>query len=696
MAREDQPIQLTVGELQTAIAGALRQAGVGNNQQGNNSSSRSGSGDFRTTTRDFNRAVGGVTGFLNQAGGTVSGVAAGLASTIPVFGRLSGVVGNGIGYLEESNAVFQQLSKVGAGFNGDLGALRAAAADTRLPLGEFANLVGQNSELLAGLGAGVNQGAKRFAALSRAMFEDGDVIGGMMNLGYTIGESNEMLMEQAGLLSRQSRLRNMDDKAVAEATLQMAANMAVVAEITGKNAEQQREDMLNAARDGKNIAANRRLESQGITDASQTFADTFALLAPLGPQAQAFFSDMNQAQTPLSRLTQNFEAMNGETAGVIREIDRIRRLDIPTQQKQQMIQAAVTRAQGVAAREYVNSTNLFAGSMGQISDIGQNVADNIGETERARQGVEQARLDLARERFGLEANAPVSDAQLASVSTQDAALRYVEEIRNIVGGQQGGGGTNQTIQRELNQATIGLANSAAQVNKEIATNLSANTVLLNQITNGLGAVVGVGGSLADIGTTAIRGLAPGRDTVADNLNRNFTSLFTPIINNNAMNVNIQNLDTMLTALREAGELSPEQLRTALELARERQSGSPRAIGGSVLEGMAYKIGELGPETFVPQMDGAIIPNMKAMLNRMPDIANTMQAEMESLTGPMAQAAQQAATQMQNSGTVEQKLDILNQTLLQLVNINTMQARTGERALKQTRSVGNLMGGIGRA
>ena len=89
-----------------------------------------------------------------------------MLSTIPIFKAFSGVVGDGIGFLEESNAVFQQLSKVGAGFNGDLGALRAGAADTRLPLGEFASLIGSNSELLAGLGAGVNQGAKRFAQLS--------------------------------------------------------------------------------------------------------------------------------------------------------------------------------------------------------------------------------------------------------------------------------------------------------------------------------------------------------------------------------------------------------------------------------------------------------------------------------------------------------------------------------------------------
>jgi len=96
------------------------------------------------------------------------------------------------------------------------------------------------------------------------------------------------------------------------------------------------------------------------------------------------------------------------------------------------------------------------------------------------------------------------------------------------------------------------------------------------------------------------------------------------------------------------------------------------------------------------MDGAIIPNMKAMLNRMPDIAKTMQDEMAMMGAPMSKMAQEASAQMQNSTSVEQKLDILNQTMLQLVNINSVQARTGEKQLKGLRHSGNLMGGLGRA
>jgi hypothetical protein len=50
----------------------------------------------------------------------------------------------------------------------------------------------------------------------------------------------------------------------------------------------------------------------------------------------------------------------------------------------------------------------------------------------------------------------------------------------------------------------------------------------------------------------------------------------------------------------------------------------------------------------------------------------------------------------NNRTLEQKLDILNQTMLQLVSINSTQARTGEKNLRASRYNGNLMTGLGRA
>jgi len=664
----------------TKLAAAIAKLAPSPTSQG---SSGGGGAGFQVPTKEFGKAVDGVTGFLGTAGSSVSGVAAGLTGLVPILGRFGGAVGGGIGYLESTNAAFQSLTKVGAGFNGDLGALRAAAADSRLSLDDYTRIIGTSSESLAGLGAGVDQGAKRFAQLSRAMFEDGNVIGGMMNLGYTIGESNEFLMEQAGLLARQSRLQNMDEKAVTAATLQMAENMAVVAKITGKNAEQQRQEMIDQARDGKNIAANRKLEAQGITDATQTMNTAFNALGPLGPQAQAYIQDLNQAQAPLSKLTQNFEAMNPATAATLKEIDRVRRSNLSTDEKTRRIQELAAKAQGIASEEFVSKTNLAAGSLGQINDVGANVADNIAATEQARLGIEKARADLAKQR----------GVDVSQVSEIDAAAKFVEETRNLVGSQSGGGAQGQEISAALNQATIDLADTAASVNKEIGKNLTANTKLQDSLRTFIEGVTSGASGIAGVGLDQIRDL-PGASTseldkVIEKQRNNFKEVFDPITANGALLTKIQNIDTLLEGLG----FADEGLTTQLDEIREKKD---RAIGGGVDAGSAYRVGEQGPETFLAGMDGAIIPNMKAMLNRMPDIAKTMQDEMAMMGAPMSKMAQEASAQMQNSTSVEQKLDILNQTMLQLVNINSVQARTGEKQLKGLRHSGNLMGGLGRA
>ncbi len=201
-------------------------------------------------------------------------------------------------------------------------------------------------------------------------------------------------------------------------------------------------------------------------------------------------------------------------------------------------------------------------------------------------------------------------------------------------------------------------------------------------------------AMANVGLEGIQSLPGASTTELDKIIKeqrtNFREVFGPITTNNSLRTTIENFDTLTKGLGLV-----DQAQEGLD-AQKDEFRKTRAIGGGVTAGSAYKVGELGPETFLAGMDGAIIPNMKAMLNRMPDIAKTMQDEMAQFGAPMSEAMKSASAQMQNSTSVEQKLDILNQTMLQLVNINSMQARTGEKQLKGLRQTGNLMSGLGRA
>ena len=114
-------------------------------------------------------------------------------------GALSSLTVETVKYLERSQASFNALAKSGAGFEGNLGELNRAAAATRLPLDQFTKLVGSNAQNLTALGGGVNEGARRFAELSNAMFQEGAIDGFTLK---TLEEFNEFLMDPTPLQRR--------------------------------------------------------------------------------------------------------------------------------------------------------------------------------------------------------------------------------------------------------------------------------------------------------------------------------------------------------------------------------------------------------------------------------------------------------------------------------------------------------------
>jgi hypothetical protein len=704
-----------------ALARAMRGTGAAPRPS---TSGGSGGGDssfgagVRRAVDDTGSALGNLTGFIGRAGGSIGDFTRQVGATTAITEIFGNVVGDGIGFLEDSNRVFQNLSKVGAGFNGDLGALRSAAANARMPLDAFANLVGRNSQALAGLGAGVNNGARRFAELSRAMFEDGQVIRGMTNLGYTLEEANEFLLDNATLLRRQAMLEGMDEKQVAAATLRMAENIAFMAEITGESAEQQRQELVDAQRDGRNIAALRRLEAQGLEGVQESFSEAFTGLQAAGPAAQAFLQDMIQSGAPMSDLTRNFAAMNPQVAEQIRQMAATIKSNEDAATKTARVRAQADRAVQTSASEYVSATNLATASLGQMSGVGQSQADLIAETENYRVGVEQMRRRMAQER-GYEEG-------YGDVTMQEASDRFMQETRDRVAAQTAGGAEGQAVSRELNMATIDLANSAATVNQEIGRNLSANTRLQETVAAGLEGLTSVGRLISSGAREATR-LLPGEvedDVLEAN---NFRSLFEPLVVGNALLTRVVNFDENSDMVAELQRLAQSGDRTATRILEG--MGIPieaRAIGGPVNAGEVYQVGERGPETFVPGVDGAIVPNMDRIMSQMQNTVQTIMPNMRAEAGSMQSTLMQMANNLRGrieaaattgapfdpsdlidelrgamSGNsnistqrLEQLLDTLNQSMLQLVSINNSMSRNGARTVEALRGAsGNLLQGV---
>ena len=627
---------------------------------------------------------------INEAGGSLSANMGDLAKRfkdVPIIETLAGASNSIVSFIEETNDTFQKLSKVGAGLEGRLSELRIGAADTRMPLGTFANMVGSNAELLAGFQGGVTGGIKVFRNLSKAMME-GDTINQFQNLGFTLEESNEFILKNLEVQRRQARFRNRDgslsEQAMLEASLRMAKSLDVMAKVAGKQLDQMQDEIINRQRVGATDAKLRLLEQQGIIGARDAYDRANEALAGAPKVTRDLLAELVQTGVPMSAATKQFAALNGEAYDALRkQAMAIKSGDTEA--------AAKLGAQATAATvKSVGSTqNLTVATLAGVSEIAQNQANVLEETGPL---IDQIQNTAKRTGVALQ-------------TTEDYVKvfnRILEEAQARTDTQAAGAGQDQELSVTVNEIQKGLANTASELNKFIGQQIRGQTEIANMID---GAAKEITRGL-DLTTQFFKGINNDPANPTNLPPEQVTNLQTEL---DGRNVTAERLAEIGRIVDGMGYMIDDEMQIVKKA---------RLLGGMVNKGKVYTIGEQGPETFVPGMDGAIIPNMKSMLNKMPDLAKqmsnnfspanmrnmmkaqpdmvkTLQDEVAMLGAPVSEAARTAAVNMQNSQSVEEKLDILNQSVLQLVGINNMQAQIGNKQIKTMRSTGNFMQGIGR-
>jgi hypothetical protein len=110
--------------------------------------------------------------------------------------------------LDVNIETFRQLSQTGANFGQSIVQLRTAAANAALPLDDFAQLIGKNSQSISALFGSTTVGAQRIAELGRITREVG--IDRLAPLGFTVDEINETLLLNLESQRRTGVLANLD------------------------------------------------------------------------------------------------------------------------------------------------------------------------------------------------------------------------------------------------------------------------------------------------------------------------------------------------------------------------------------------------------------------------------------------------------------------------------------------------------
>ena len=225
----------------------------------------------------FGKGLETTTSFAGKFGSAIyqgTGQIQDFTNTLKEFGPVGEMLARLGSTIGSSLDMYRTLSDVGASFSQNLITMRETATRAGLPLEDFANLVGKNSQELAKLFGTTSQGAIQFSNLSKQLRST--YIEDLAPLGLTVEQLNEQLLTSFSLQRRSGHFEQMTDSQRVASGANLIKQMDRLAKLTGAQrdaiADQLEEQMTNARFVAamndlpENIATNMRMFSAGISE----------------------------------------------------------------------------------------------------------------------------------------------------------------------------------------------------------------------------------------------------------------------------------------------------------------------------------------------------------------------------------------------------------------------------------------------
>ncbi len=350
--------------------------------------------------------------------------------------------------IEKGLDTWRELSKVGAGFSNDVVGMTAAAFGARMPLQEFAGIIGKNAESMLGFGGTVTRGAEDFAKMSKRMFDEyGTQTDQLRQMGYTNKELNEILLMQGSIQRGSFKDAQAREKATIESATKLATEMDEMAKLTGKSREEQMANMKKAQADMQFEAAI-RLKTQGMSaedakkledNARKQYAD-----AQLRGQGQMFKEIFATGQI-MSKEAAIQASLNQEQAAATRKQAQVSAdAKLSADQREMQANAAAAEGRRAAAADMNNTAKLQQMTLG----------DAGGAATKALNDAAGAQIQQVR---GLEAIAAANKLNLDTDEGRREAQRIQnEEIKKSQEGKDADG-------KAVSGATKAVVNLGARV-----------------------------------------------------------------------------------------------------------------------------------------------------------------------------------------------------------------------------------------
>lgn len=352
---------------------------------------------------------------MANVGNSVSGAARALGE-IPVVGKYIGPVFGAVAQAAEGVLkAYQDSASVGATFNGSVSEMSRAASGAGMTLDQFSGLIKANADNLMLLGGTTEEGAKRFATLSKEMTQSGATTE-LNKLGYSTQQVNDGTLKYIGMMGRSGALQTMTTKDIARESQAYMKDLDALAKVTGVSREEKQKEVDALQKNAKIQAA-----LAGIEDPEQQ-RKMQAYILSFPKEAQGAIAEMIATGNTTSEEAVKLQAM------------------LP----------------GVAADTMQFSRTLQAG--GKINDDQVNAAKNRGiEEAKASKKANQALGQYAND-FG---DAYLATTAIAAQGTDGLKKAQDEQAKTLKDGKLAAGmeATQRSLAAFSNEFQLFLAQS---------------------------------------------------------------------------------------------------------------------------------------------------------------------------------------------------------------------------------------------
>ena len=641
----------------------------------------SSGGKAGKSAKEFAEQMSTVGGGFKDLASTLNNAASG----IPIVNKFAGALNSGVQYLENTADTFRTLSKIGGGASGQLFELRKLAADSGLSLDQFAGMVARNSELLAGFAGGVTEGEKRVAQAGQALFQDG-LIEKFVNLGYSVEEAIEFNLKQTQLQRRRFMLEETSATDQAAEAARYAKSLQTISKLTGKQADQLQDEMQAAQADGAVRAKLRMLEKQGITGASKANQQAMEGMAGASSAQKLAMKEILTLGAPVSQAAKNFVAANGAAAELMYKTKAaIESGDAEGAKKlsEKSLAAAVESGDSM--------TNLQLATLKSVSDFGATQAEVLEETAQITDAI-------------LEQQKKMQDTNGGFVTLAEAFIQNLKNINDEVDQIARGTGDGRKALVASNKINTEIVKTQAGVQKTIAeeleNNQTVNKALSTVAEDGVEVVATVGDVMKDgieasgaLFTTSMKeqvsqlkkaGFVEEANAFAEAIKNGNADAGRRALQEKGLmdaqgdltdkvidaataktkeNAATSNVTTSGQSTAEQSGATPEKQKEGLiGLGKQAISGVKnfvnevvgRETGGPLSANQLALVGEGGPELFMSNSAGRVLPNDVTQSiatlgpelgQKFSEISQQLAQEMQTMGAPMSEAAKVAAANM---------------------------------------------------